>query len=278
MAMNWIERSRQRDSSSGKRVPLYRPEHFAQMRKACQLAAQTLDYITPFVQPGVSTARLDKLCETFMRDHHAIPATIGYRGYQHASCTSINEVVTHGIPSDTAILKPGDIINIDVTPILDNWYGDSSRMYFVGEPSPLAKRLVDTTYEALMTSIAEVKPGATLGNVGHVIEAIARREKFSVVRDYCGHGIGLDFHDAPQVLHYGKRGLGIKLEPGMIFTIEPMLNAGTNEVVILRDGWTVVTRDGMLSAQFEHTIGVTENGVEIFTLSPRGLNQPPYAI
>jgi methionyl aminopeptidase len=275
--MNWIERSRQRDAT-GKRVPLYTAQHFAHMRKACLLAAQTLDYITPFVQPGVTTARLDKLCEDFMRDHKAIPATIGYRGYKHASCTSINEVVTHGIPSDTAILKPGDIINIDVTPILDHWYGDSSRMYLVGDPSRDAKRLVDTTYEALMASIAEVKPGATLGNVGNAIETIARRESFSVVRDYCGHGIGLDFHDAPQVLHYGKRGLGVKLEPGMIFTIEPMLNAGAPEVVILRDGWTVITRDGSLSAQFEHTVGVTQTGVEIFTTSPKGLDKPPYAL
>jgi methionyl aminopeptidase len=273
--MNWIELSRQRDST-GKRVPIYKPEHFASMRKACQLAAQTLDYITPFVQPGISTAKIDQLCESFMRDHRAIPATIGYRGYQHASCTSINEVVTHGIPSDSRILQPGDIINIDVTPILDKWFGDSSRMYLVGDVSPDAKRLVDTTYEALMAAITEVKPGATLGNVGHAIESIARREHFSVVRDYCGHGIGIEFHAAPQVLHYGRRGMGVKLEPGMIFTIEPMLNAGSHEVIILRDGWTVITRDGKLSAQFEHTIGVTESGVEIFTTSPKGFHRPPY--
>jgi len=252
---------------TGRRIPLYGPEGFEGMRRAGQLAAQTLDFIAPYVQPGVTTAELDRLCERFMRDAGAVPATIGYHGYAHATCISVNHVVTHGIPSEDKVLREGDILNIDVTPLLDGWHGDSSRMYVVGEASVLAKRLIATTYEALMAGIAAVKPGATLGDIGHAIEQVARRERFSIVEDFCGHGVGRVFHDAPQVLHFGKPGTGIVLEPGMIFTIEPMLNAGKPGVKVLADGWTAVTRDRSLSAQFEHSVGVTETGVEVFTLS-----------
>lgn len=258
--------STQRDSSR-RPIPLHGPEGFEGMRKAGRLAAQTLDYIAGLIQPGVSTAALDAACETFMRDHGGIPATIGYHGYRHATCISVNHVVTHGIPSVSKILAEGDILNIDVTPKLDGWHGDSSRMFCVGTPSRLARRLVDTTYAALMAGVAAVRPGATLGDVGHAIETIARKERFSIVEDFVGHGVGQVFHDAPDVMHYGKPGKGVTLEPGMIFTIEPMLNAGRKDVKVLPDGWTAVTRDRSLSAQFEHSVGVTEDGVEIFTLA-----------
>ena len=211
-----------------------------------------------------------------MRDAGAVPATIGYRGYAHASCISVNHVVTHGIPAADKVLRDGDILNIDVTPLLDGWHGDTSRMYVAGAPSRLARRLVDTTYEAMMAGIAAVRPGAALGDIGHAIAEVARRERFSIVEDFCGHGVGRVFHDAPQVLHYGTPGTGIRLEPGMIFTIEPMLNAGKAGVKVLADGWTAVTRDRALSAQFEHSVGVTEVGVEIFTASPAGHSKPPY--
>lgn len=234
------------------------------MRAAGRLAADTLDYIAPFVRPGVTTAELDRLCEEFMRGRGGVPGTIGYHGYQHASCISVNHVVTHGIPSDKRLAE-GDIVNIDVTPILDGWYGDSSRTYAVGKVSRLAQRLVDATYEAMMAGIGVIRPGATLGDVGAAIMAVARRERLSVVEDYCGHGVGLVFHDAPQVMHVGEPGTGVVLDPGMIFTVEPMLNAGRADVKVLADGWTAVTRDRSLSAQFEHSVGVTETGVEIFT-------------
>ncbi|MBS7701730.1 type I methionyl aminopeptidase [Chelatococcus asaccharovorans] len=260
---------------TGRPVPIHGEEAFAGMRRAGRLAAETLDFITPAVRAGVSTAELDALCEEFMRKAGAVPATIGYKGYRHASCISVNHVVTHGIPSDK-LLSEGDILNIDVTPILDGWYGDSSRMYLVGEVPVKAARLVHTTYEAMMAGIAQVKPGNTLGDVGHAIETVALRERFSVVEDFCGHGLGQVFHDAPQVVHYGEPGTGVVLEPGMLFTIEPMLNAGKAGVKVLGDGWTAVTRDRSLSAQFEHTVGVTETGVEIFTLSPKGFTEPPY--
>ncbi len=245
------------------------------MRRAGAVAAATLDFITGHIRAGITTAALDALCERFMREAGAVPATIGYRGYRHASCISINHVVNHGIPSDKALVE-GDILNIDVTPLVEGWHGDSSRMYWVGQPPVKARRLVTTTYEAMMAGIAVVRPGATLGDVGHAIETVARRERFTVVTDFCGHGVGQVFHDAPQVLHYGRPGTGVVLEPGMIFTIEPMINAGRPEVKVLADGWTAVTRDRSLSAQFEHTVGVTETGVEIFTLSPRGWTEPPY--
>lgn len=262
--------SAQRDMTN-RPIPLHDAEGFAGMRKAGALAALTLDFIGDHVRPGISTGELDRLCDSFMRDHGAVAATIGYKGYQHASCISVNHVVTHGIPSDAKILREGDILNIDVTPLVDGWHGDSSRMFIAGDASVKARRLCDITYQALMLGIAEVKPGKTLGDVGHAIETLARKNRFSIVEDFCGHGVGRVFHDAPQVLHYGKSGSGVVLEPGMIFTIEPMLNAGKADVKILGDGWTTVTRDQSLSAQFEHSVGVTETGVEIFTPSPKGI-------
>lgn len=259
--------SDQRDMT-GRPVPLHDAEGFAGMRKAGALAALTLDFIGAHVRPGISTGELDRLCDGFMRDHGAIAATIGYKGYAHASCISVNHVVTHGIPADTKVLREGDILNIDVTPLVDGWHGDSSRMFIAGKPGVKARRLCDVTYQALLAGIAQVKPGNTLGDVGHAIETLAHQHRFSVVEDFCGHGVGRVFHDAPQVLHHGKPGTGVVLEPGMIFTIEPMLNAGRADVKILSDGWTTVTRDQALSAQFEHSVGVTETGVEIFTPSP----------
>jgi methionyl aminopeptidase len=262
-----LRRSSQRDPT-GRPIPLHDSEGFAGMRRAGALAAATLAFIAPHVRAGVTTGALDRLCEGFMRDHRGVPGTIGYHGYRHATCISVNHVATHGIPSDDKILADGDILNIDVTPVVDGWYGDSSRMYVVGEAGVLARRLVAATEQAMLAGIALVRPGATLGDVGHAIETVARRGRFSVVRDFCGHGVGRVFHDAPQVLHYGRPGTGIVLEPGMIFTIEPMLNAGGPEVKILADGWTAVTRDRSLSAQFEHSVGVTADGVEVFTTPP----------
>ncbi|MGE4278292.1 MAG: type I methionyl aminopeptidase [Magnetospirillum sp.] len=248
----------------GKPIPLYDADGFEGMRRAGGLAAATLDFIAPYIKPGTTTAELDRLCEQFMRDAGAVPGTIGYHGYQHASCISVNHVVTHGIPGDK-VLATGDIVNIDVTPVLDGWYGDSSRTFLVGNVRALPRRLVDAAYRAMMAGIAVIRPGATLGDVGAAIEAVARAERFSVVRDFCGHGLGRAFHDAPLVQHTGKAGTGVVLEPGMIFTVEPMLNAGKAEIKILPDGWTTVTRDRSLSAQFEHSVGVTADGVEIFT-------------
>lgn len=245
------------------------------MRRAGQLAAACLDMIGPHVRPGVTTAALDKLCHDFMLDHGAIPATLGYRGYTKSSCTSINHVVCHGIPGERALID-GDIINIDVTVILAGWHGDTSRMYVAGSPSTKAKLLIDVTHEAMMRGIAAVKPGATLGDVGHAIQVYAERHRFSIVRDFCGHGIGRSFHAPPNVLHFGRPGEGAVLKPGMFFTIEPMVNAGRPEVKILDDGWTAVTRDRSLSAQFEHMVGVTETGCEVFTFSPAGHHKPPY--
>lgn len=236
------------------------------MRRAGALAAATLDFIAPQVVPGVATASLDQACEAFIRKHGAVPATIGYKGYRHASCISVNEVVAHGIPSADRLLVEGDIVNIDVTPLLNGWFGDTSRTFAVGNISPLAQRLIDTTYESLLAGIAQVRPGATLGDVGHAIAAVAEGEGFSVVRQFCGHGVGRVFQDAPDVLHYGEPGEGVVLQPGMMFTIEPMVNVGAWQVEILADGWTAVTIDRALSAQFEHSVGVTEDGVEVFTL------------
>ena len=251
----------------GKPIPLHDEAGFAAMRAAGRIAADTLDFITPHVKAGVSTATLDKLCEDFMRAAGSVPATIDYHGYKHASCISVNHVVTHGIPSDTKILRTGDIVNIDVTPKFEGWHGDSSRTYEVGAVSILAARLVKTAHQAMMAGIQTVRPGATLGDVGAAIEAVARAQDFSSVRDFCGHGLGQVFHDAPQVLHYGRPGTGVVLEPGMIFTIEPMLNAGSYQVKVLPDKWTTVTKDRSLSAQFEHSLAVTDSGFEIFTLS-----------
>ncbi|MBR0647067.1 type I methionyl aminopeptidase [Plastoroseomonas hellenica] len=258
-----------------RRIPLHSPEDFAAMRRAGRLAAETLDMITPHVRPGITTEAIDRLCHDFMLAHGAVPATLGYRGYTKSSCTSINHVVCHGIPGERVLVE-GDIVNIDVTVILDGWHGDTSRMYVAGEASTKARLLMDVTYDAMMRGIAVIRPGATLGDVGHAIQAYVEKHRFSVVRDFCGHGIGREFHAPPNVLHFGRPGEGPVLKPGMFFTVEPMVNAGRPEVKILDDGWTAVTRDRSLSAQFEHMVGVTEEGVEIFTISPAGLHKPPY--
>lgn len=247
-------------------VTLFPPEAFEGMRKAGKLAAQVLDYIGPFVKPGVTTNELDKLCHDFIVGHNAIPAPLNYKGFPKSICTSINHVVCHGIPSDKA-LQEGDIVNIDVTVILDGWYGDTSRMYNVGKVGIKAQKLIDVTYESLMRAIDIVKPGITLGDIGHAIQSFVEPKGYSVVRDFCGHGIGRTFHSEPEVLHYGRAGEGLELQEGMFFTIEPMINAGKYDVKVLSDGWTAVTRDKSLSAQFEHTIGVTATGHEIFTVS-----------
>jgi len=259
-------------------IKIHGAEGFEGMRRAGRLAAETLDFITPHVQPGVTTEELDRLCHAFIVDRGGIPAPLNYRGFPKSICTSVNHVVCHGIPGDK-VLRDGDIVNIDVTPILDGWHGDSSRMYYVGDGvSAKAQRLVDVTYEAMMRGIAVVRPGARLGDIGHAIQSYAETFRFSIVEDFCGHGLGQIFHDAPSVLHYGTPGTGVVLQEGMFFTIEPMINAGRKDVKILSDNWTAVTRDRSLSAQFEHSIGVTADGYEIFTLSPAGLTKPPYAI
>ncbi|HEX3418787.1 MAG TPA: type I methionyl aminopeptidase [Stellaceae bacterium] len=254
-------------------IKIHGPEAFEGMRRAGMLAAETLDFITPHVRPGITTGELDRLCHGFMVDHDAIPAPLNYRGFPKSICTSINHVVCHGIPGERK-LENGDILNIDVTVILDGWHGDSSRMYVAGTPSTRARNLIDVTYEAMMRGVAAVKPDATLGDIGHVIQNFVEHQRFSVVRDFCGHGIGRRFHEPPNVLHFGRPGEGPILRPGMFFTIEPMVNAGRPEVKVLDDGWTAVTRDRSLSAQFEHMIGVTDTGCEIFTLSPAGLDKP----
>ncbi|WP_114913524.1 type I methionyl aminopeptidase [Acidibrevibacterium fodinaquatile] len=263
--------------ADARRVTLYQEADFAGLRAAGRLAAETLDMITPHVRPGVSTAELDTLCHEFIVAHGAVPAPLHYRGFPKSICTSINHVVCHGIPGERR-LDEGDIVNIDVTVILDGWHGDSSRMYVAGNASTRARVLIDVTYEALLRGIAAVKPGATLGDIGFAIQSFVEAKRFSVVRDFCGHGIGRRFHEPPNILHFGRRGDGITLRPGMVFTIEPMVNVGRAEVKILDDGWTAVTRDRSLSAQFEHMLGVTEAGCEIFTLSPAGYEKPPYPI
>lgn len=257
-------------------IRLHRAEDFAGMRRAGALAAHLLDLLVPHVVPGVSTAELDDIVrrETFAGG--GVPATLGYRGYTHSCCISINHVVCHGIPSERT-LKDGDIVNIDVTPLVDGWHGDSSRMYLVGDVGLKAKRLVDVTYEGLMLGIEQARPGNHLGDIGHAIQRHAEKHRFGVVRDFCGHGVGRLFHDAPEVVHAGRPGTGPELRPGMFFTIEPMINIGRADVKLLEDGWTAVTRDRSLSAQFEHSIGITETGCEIFTMSPTGRHNPPYA-
>ncbi|HVY84252.1 MAG TPA: type I methionyl aminopeptidase [Caulobacterales bacterium] len=254
-------------------IKLYGPEAFAGMRRAGRLAAECLDMLVPEAKEGVSTRHLDDLAREFILDHGAIPACLGYRGYRHTLCTSLNHVVCHGIPGEKA-LREGDIVNIDVTVIVDGWHGDTSRMYAIGPVARKARRLMDVTYDAMMRGIAAVKPGATLGDLGHAVQAFAEAERTSVVREFCGHGVGLVFHDAPNILHYGRPGDGDELKPGMMFTVEPMLNLGAPGVKILNDGWTAVTKDKNLSAQYEHSVGVTETGVEIFTRSPAGLDTP----
>jgi methionyl aminopeptidase len=248
-------------------------EAFSGMRKAGQLAARALDMITPHVKPGVTTGELDDLVLAFALKHGAVPAPLNYRGFPKSICTSINHVVCHGIPG-TKPLREGDIVNIDVTLIVDGWHGDTSRMYAVGEISRRAERLIEVTFEALQRGIEAVKPGNTTGHIGAAIQTYAEKERCSVVRDFCGHGLGRVFHDRPNILHYGSPGEGIVMQPGMLFTIEPMINLGKAAVKVLADGWTAVTRDRELSAQFEHTVGVTETGCEVFTYSPGGLDKP----
>jgi methionyl aminopeptidase len=256
-------------------IRLYDQEEFEGMRKASQLTATCLDLLVPMIVPGVTTQEIDDFVFKFGKEHGAAPATLNYRGYTKSCCTSVNHVVCHGIPNDKP-LRDGDIVNIDVTYVLDGWHGDSSRMYTVGAIKRAAERLIEVTYEALMRGIAEVRPGAHTGDIGAAIQEYAEGERCSVVRDFCGHGVGLLFHDAPNILHFGRRGEGVELRAGMIFTIEPMINLGRPSVKVLNDGWTAVTRDRSLSAQYEHSIGVTETGCDIFTLSPAGYTLPPY--
>lgn len=255
---------------------LHGPAAFEAMRKAGRLAAEVLDHLVPHVQPEAATIDLDTLAWEFVRAAGASSATVFYRGFSHSLCTSVNHVVCHGIPGAKK-LKSGDIINIDVTVVVDGWYGDTSRMFLVGDVPIKARKLVEVTHECLMLGIEQARPGKTLGDVGHAIQTHAERNRFSVVRDFCGHGLGQEFHTAPNVVHVGKPGRGVVLRPGMFLTIEPMINAGGPAVKVLDDGWTAVTRDRSLSAQFEHSIGITEIGCEIFTLSPKGWHAPPFA-
>ena len=254
-------------------IKIHGSEDFEGMRAAGKLAAACLDMLAPHVVPGVVTDRLDTLAREFILDHGAIPACLGYRGYTKTVCISANHVVCHGIPGERT-LREGDIANIDVTVIVDGWHGDTSRMYGVGAVAPRAKRLIDVTYEAIQRGIATVKPGLRTGDIGHAIQAYVESMRCSVVRDFCGHGVGRVFHDAPNILHFGQRGSGDLLRPGMFFTIEPMVNLGKHQVKLLSDGWTAVTRDKSLSAQCEHSVGVTETGYEVFTASPTGLFRP----
>jgi len=252
-------------------------EYFEKAKFAGRLAAETLDEVTKFVKPGITTNKLDKVCYEFIKDNGGYSAPLFYRGFPKSSCTSVNHVVCHGIPTNK-YLNDGDIINIDVTSIVDGWHGDTSRMFFVGEVSVKSKNLVDATYKSMMKAISIIKAGIHLGDIGETIQSYVEKKGFSVVRDFCGHGIGKIFHQPPNILHYGKKGDGMKLETGMIFTVEPMINEGLYNTKVLNDGWTAVTKDKTLSAQFEHTVGVTENGVEIFTKSKKSYEQPPYLI
>lgn len=256
-------------------IRIHRPEDFAGMRAAGRVVADILDRIAPQVLPGAATAEIDASIEAMIREAGALSATIGYKGYRHASCISVNHVVCHGIPSEKR-LKDGDILNIDVTVIVDGWYGDSSRMYVAGTPTRKAERLIDVTHDALFEGLARIAPGSTFGDIGAAIQRFAEAHRCSVVRDFCGHGLGRVFHAAPNVLHYGRWGTGAVLEPGMFFTVEPMINLGRPETKVLDDDWTAVTKDRSLSAQFEHSVGVTETGCEIFTLSPAGRFHPTW--
>jgi methionyl aminopeptidase len=273
--MSNLDYSRSQQQRDLGRPPLHGPEAFAGMHRAGQLAAAALDMLVPHVIPGVTTQNLDDLVLQFALDNGAIPATLHYRGYGHSICTSVNHVVCHGIPGPKP-LRDGDIVNIDVTLILDGWHGDTSRMFTVGAVSRRAERLIAITWEALQRGVAAVKPGHTTGHIGAAIQAYAESERCSVVRDFCGHGLGRVFHDRPNILHYGEPGDGVLLQPGMLFTIEPMINLGRATVKVLPDGWTAVTRDRELSAQFEHTVGVTQTGCEVFTRSPGGFDHPPF--
>ena len=254
-------------------IRLYGPEAFVGMHAAGQLTARCLDALADIVKPGVTTAEIDRFVFEFGADNRALPATLNYRGYTKSCCTSINHVVCHGIPDDKP-LREGDIVNIDVTYVLNGWHGDASRMYPVGKINRAAERLMEVTYECLTRGIEAVRPGSKTGAIGAAIQTFAEKERCSVVRDFCGHGIGMLFHDSPNILHYGTPSEGVEMRPGMIFTIEPMINLGRPHVKVLADGWTAVTRDRSLSAQYEHTVGVTSTGCEIFTGSPKGLDHP----
>ena len=256
-------------------IKLHNGDDFAGMRAAGRLAAEALDALVPMVVPGVSTEAIDEAAHRFIVDAGAVPAPLNYRGFPKSICTSVNHVVCHGIPGPKTLQK-GDIINIDVTVIVEGWHGDSSRMFFVGDVGVKARRLCDITYDAMMRGIDLIRPGATTGDIGHAIQTYAESQRCSVVRDFCGHGLGRVFHDAPNILHYGAPGTGTKLKEGMFFTVEPMINLGKWQVKMLQDGWTAVTKDRSLSAQFEHSVGVTADGFEIFTESPTGLHRPPY--
>ena len=250
-------------------------ESFEQIKIAGNLAADTLDEVTSYVKPGVTTNKLDKICYEFIRDNGGYSAPLFYRGFPKSSCTSVNHVICHGIPANK-ILKEGDIINIDVTSIVNGWHGDTSRMFFVGDVSVKSKNLVFAAYDSMMKAISIIRSGINLGDIGETVQKHVEEKGFSVVRDFCGHGIGKIFHMPPNILHYGRKGEGIKLEDGMIFTVEPMINEGVYDTKLLNDGWTAVTRDKTLSAQFEHTIGVTNDGYEIFTKSKKKYETPPY--
>jgi len=256
-------------------IKLHGPDAFAGMRRAGRLCAETLDMLVPHMVPGVATGEIDRLVFEFIKANRGVPATLGYRGYGYSSCISINHVVCHGIPGEKP-LRSGDIVNVDVTPILGGWHGDSSRMYLIGEVPLKARRLVEVTYECLMLGVEQAQPGNRMGDVASAIQRHAEAHRYGVVRDFCGHGVGRLFHDAPEVVHVGKPGTGPELRPGMIFTVEPMINIGRADTKLLDDGWTAVTRDRSLSAQFEHSVGITEDGCEVFTLSPMGLDRPPY--
>ena len=256
-------------------IKLHGPAAFDGMRKAGQLAASILDALVPHVVPGVTTQEIDDIVYRMTTEAGGVPATLGYRGYTKSCCTSINHVVCHGIPADRA-LKDGDIVNIDVTPVLDGWHGDTSRMFLVRNVGIKARKLVDVTYECLMLGLEQAKPGNRIGDIANAIQTHAEAHRYSVVRDFCGHGLGRLFHDSPEVVHAGRPGTGPELRPGMIFTVEPMINIGRADCKLLDDGWTAVTRDRSLSAQFEHSIGITDDGCEIFTKSPTGRDQPPY--
>ncbi|HSE11959.1 MAG TPA: type I methionyl aminopeptidase [Rudaea sp.] len=250
-------------------VSIKTPEQIEQMRIAGRLAAEVLEVVAPYVKPGATTEELDDVCrEHIVKVQQAIPANVGYKGFPKSICTSVNHVICHGIPSHSKVLKDGDIVNIDVTVIKDGWHGDTSRMYYVGKPDVRAQRLCTVTFEAMMLGIEQVRPGAWLGDIGYAIQRHVEANGFSVVREYCGHGIGTVYHEDPQVLHYGQRGTGLQLREGMTFTVEPMVNAGKPHTRLLPDGWTVVTKDHSLSAQWEHTIAVTEKGFEILTPWP----------
>ena len=252
-------------------------DSFEQIRVAGALAAETLDEVTSYFKPGITTDKLDKICYEFIRDNGGYSAPLFYKGFPKSCCTSINHVICHGIPSNK-YLSEGDIVNLDVTAIVNGWHGDTSRMFFVGDVSVKSKNLVSTTFNAMMKAISIIKRGVHLGDIGETIQTHVEKKGFSVVRDFCGHGIGKTFHELPNILHYGKKGEGIKLETGMIFTVEPMINEGICNTKLLKDGWTAVTKDKSLSAQFEHTVGVTREGFEIFTKSKKNYEQPPYLI